>query len=182
MESEALSGQGSHDWRKSMPYNPSEMMRLSQSIQMLFKISAALERRFPGRKFTLDGHLVGSIGEVIAAYHYNLELLVSSTAIHDAVSSDRRLVQIKATQGKRSISLRSEPDYLIVLCINSESGEAREVYNGPGAPVWEACGKLASTGMRPITLSKLRQIGVSIPITQKIQLIRPFFVAENDLD
>ena len=36
---------------------------------------AELEAEFPGRHFTLDGHLVGSIGEVMAAYYYGSESL-----------------------------------------------------------------------------------------------------------
>ena len=38
-------------------------------IQELIKIVSELEIEFPGRHFTIDGHLVGSIGEVMAAYY-----------------------------------------------------------------------------------------------------------------
>ncbi len=44
-------------------------------IGRLYDIVDRLEELFPGRKFTPDGHLVGSIGEVIAANLYDLELL-----------------------------------------------------------------------------------------------------------
>ena len=48
------------------------------------------------RHFTLDGHLIGSIGEVYAAKRYGFELLPSSEKAHDAVAPDGtwRLVQI----------------------------------------------------------------------------------------
>ena len=157
-----------------MSYNETDMKSLTQQIQKLFKISTELDLAFPGRKFTLDGHLVGNIGEVIAAYHYALKLLPPIAEKHDAVSEDGRLVQIKATQGVRQISLRSEPDYLIVLWINSKSGTVKEIYNGPGVCVWEACGKWASTGTRPIVLSKLRKLMLSVPVEQRIRQIFPF--------
>lgn len=157
-----------------MLHNQSKMKRLNQQIQQLFKISADLEEAFPSRKFTLDGHLIGSIGEVIAAFHYNLELLTSSSAKHDAVSSDGRFVQIKATQGNRFIGLRSEPEYMIVLWISSKSGEIIEIYNGPGNPVWEMCGKFVSTGERRISLLQLKQIATRIPESQRIGMIHPF--------
>jgi hypothetical protein len=51
----------------------------------------------------------------------------------------------------------SEPEHLIVLWIDMSSGEAREVYNGPGAQVWNASGILASNGTRSIYLSKLKK-------------------------
>ena len=44
-------------------------------IRRLYAIVADLETAFPGRKFTPDGPLVGSIGEVLAAHRYGLELL-----------------------------------------------------------------------------------------------------------
>jgi hypothetical protein len=64
-------------------------------------------------------------------------------------------VQIKATQGMRMAALRSCPDYLIVLQISGETGDVVEVYNGPGMPVWGACGKVVSSRTCPITLRKL---------------------------
>jgi len=39
-------------------------------LDSLYGSAERLEALFPGRKFTLDGHLVGSIGEVIAAYMF----------------------------------------------------------------------------------------------------------------
>jgi hypothetical protein len=56
---------------------------------------------YPGRKFTPDGHLVGSIGEAIAAEHFGLTLHSMSKAGHDAVDADGREVQIKLTAGNR---------------------------------------------------------------------------------
>ena len=40
-------------------------------LDQLYAASGRLEALFPGRKFTLDGHLVGSVGEVIAAYLFD---------------------------------------------------------------------------------------------------------------
>ena len=71
---------------------------LSDKIKQLYKITNELEQTYPGRKFTVDGHLVGSIGEVIVAEHYGLSLLPNSTKTHDAVSKEGKQVQIKATQ------------------------------------------------------------------------------------
>ena len=127
---------------------------LSDKIKELYKITNELESSYLGRKFTIDGHLVGSIGEVIVAEHYGLELLPNSTETHDAVSPAREYVQIKATQINR-IAISSEPDYLIVIKLFSD-GSWEEVYNGPGKPVWDNAGKMQKNGQRPISLSKLR--------------------------
>ena len=127
---------------------------LSDKIKELYKITNELERSYPGRKFTIDGHLVGSIGEVIVAEHYGLKLLPNSTETHDAVSAEGKYIQIKATQINR-IAISSEPDYLIVIKLFSD-GTWEEVYNGPGKLVWENAGKMQKNGQRPISLSKLR--------------------------
>ncbi len=156
-----------------MENSQAAMGSLREKIRELFRISGELELAFPGRKFTLDGHLVGSIGEVIAAFHYGLQLLPSSYEKHDAKDAGGRLVQIKATQGNRWVCLRSVPDYLIVLFLNSRTGEAREIYNGPGAPVWEACGKLTSVGVRPIALSRLKALAEGIPADKRIKQVMP---------
>lgn len=37
---------------------------LEEIIRELYKITAELEEKYPGRRFTPDGHLIGSIGEV----------------------------------------------------------------------------------------------------------------------
>jgi hypothetical protein len=129
-------------------------------VRELYAIVRRLEAEYPGRPFTPDGHLVGSIGEVLAAGRYGLRLLPPSTERHDAVAGDGRLVQIKAT-GTKSVGLYSPPDYLIVLQLD-EQGGAQEVYNGPGGPVWERCGKMQKTGQRMIAVSTLRRLNEEV--------------------
>ena len=133
---------------------------LSDKIKELYRITNELESSYPGRKFTIDGHLVGSIGEVIVAEHYGLALLPNSTKTHDAVSKDGKLVQIKATQ-VQGISISSEPDYLIAIKLFSD-GSWEEVYNGPGKPVWDNAGKMQKNGQRSISLGRLRGLMNSV--------------------
>ncbi len=131
-----------------------------------YDIVDRLEELFPGRKFTPDGHLVGSIGEVIAAHRYDLELLPGVAAIHDAKAPDGRLVQIKATQVTR-IAISSEPEHLLVLKLDRD-GSAAEVYNGPGSLAWEAAGKMQKNGQRPLSLSKLTKLMADVRTEQRL--------------
>ena len=133
----------------------------AQAIRELYAVANRLGELYPGRHFTPDGHMVGSLGEVVAAEHYGLDLFIASAPVHDA--RDRatgRLVQIKATQGKR-VSLYEKPDYLIVLLIHRD-GTFEEVYNGPGRRVWEAAGKPQKTSQRSVPLAKLRELNASV--------------------
>lgn len=42
-------------------------VKLPPPVAAIYLAVAELEGLYPGRKFTPDGHLVGSIGEVVAA-------------------------------------------------------------------------------------------------------------------
>ncbi len=44
--------------------------RVPDLVGRLYEIVSELEALFPGRYFTPDGHLVGSMGEVMAAHDY----------------------------------------------------------------------------------------------------------------
>ncbi len=43
------------------------ILEIPSIVQEPYSIVDRLEELFPGRRFTTDGHLVGSIGEVLAA-------------------------------------------------------------------------------------------------------------------
>lgn len=143
--------------------------QLPSLIQELYSIVNKLETIYSGRKFTLDGHLVGSIGEVLVSYYYDLKLLPASTETHDAISKDGKLVQIKATQG-RSVALRSQPDYLIVIKLLSD-GNIEEIYNGPGARAWAKVGKMQKNGQCPISLTTLKKLMDDIPLSMRLKKV-----------
>lgn len=69
-------------------------------LRTIYDTVDALEAMFPGRHFTPDGHMVGSLGEALAAYHYGIQLSQASTECHDGICQTRQ-VQVKATQGDR---------------------------------------------------------------------------------
>lgn len=129
---------------------------ISEKVKRIYAITAELEALYPGRHFTPDGHMVGSIGEVLVAENYGLKLLPASHETHDAVASDGRYIQIKATQIKR-IAISSEPDYLIVIRLLPD-GSFEECYNGKGSAVWNAAGPMKKNGQRSISLSKLSKL------------------------
>lgn len=131
-------------------------MSVGEKIKALYLIKHELEEMFPGRHFTLDGILVGSLGEVLVAADYGLKLFQASYETHDAKASDGRLVQIKATQVKK-VAISSKPDYLIVIQIQAD-GSYKEIYNGKGAPAWDAAGPMQKNGQRSISLHRLSQI------------------------
>ncbi|MES2992314.1 MAG: hypothetical protein V4844_12925 [Pseudomonadota bacterium] len=134
-----------------------DQARFPQLLRAIYDAVDELEGMFPGRHFTPDGHLVGSLGEALASFHYGVELSAASARCHDGVCGARN-VQVKATQGDR-IALSSEPEHLLVIRLKRD-GTFTEEYNGPGALVWG----LVSPKTRPkngqyqVALSTLRRL------------------------
>jgi hypothetical protein len=143
------------------------MERALPLIVRLYQIVDELEALFPGRSFTPDGHMVGSIGEAWAKWMFDLELLPGSTESHDATARDGRLVQIKATQGNGTVGMYSRPVHLVVLKL-LRTGKAEIIYNGPGGPPWEAARKMAKNGQRSISLAKLRVLDKVVPDEERL--------------
>jgi hypothetical protein len=141
------------------PWTKERIDKVSRLIRSLHSVVRELEEEFidEERKFTLDGHLVGSIGEVVAAYAFRLTLYPPGVETHDAVASDGKKVQIKLTGGVRGVGISSKPDFLIVLQLRDHKFSV--VYNGPGEPVWVNCrGDAQGRGQRQISLNKLREL------------------------
>ncbi len=137
--------------------------RAKAIIQQIYALSAELEAIYEGRHFTPDGHMVGSIGEVLAAPRYGLTLTTASTREVDAIAPDGREVEIKATGGK-VIAMRGCPPHLLVLKLK-EDGTASTIYNGPGAPVWEwaqARKPNGRNGQSSISLFRLAQLQAQV--------------------
>lgn len=110
-------------------------VEITASLEQIFAAIARLKAAFPQRAFTIDGRLVGDIGEVIAALEYDVVLDDVQRPRHDAKTSDGRDVQIKATF-KRHLTVRAVPDYYLGFQLFPD-GEFEEVYNGPGLPIAE---------------------------------------------
>ena len=140
-------------------------------IKQLYSTVSELEAMFPGRHFTPDGHMVGSIGECLVADAYGLELKTASNKGFDALASDGREVEIKATQSK-SVAFRSEPEHAIIIKI-LPNGTFDEVYNGPGNLVWQEFSgkKLPSNGQYQISLSKLKLLNKKVSASDLVSRV-----------
>lgn len=148
-------------------YSPEKVNSIKDRVKQLMKIVNDLEKDFPGRRFTLDGHLVGSIGEVIAASCYAVKLSKPSEKTHDGVA-DGRKVQIKMTQ-QNNIMISSKPEHLLVLYLNNESGEVYEVYNGPGDLVWNSKDYFDIHNYKHFSVGKLMELDKNVKPDERLQ-------------
>lgn len=108
-----------------------------EEIKELLAITQKLREKYIhlNKQFSLDGKLVGDIGEVLAAEKYGLKLLEENAVIYDAEEiSTGRMVQIKSSfKGNSYFPFGDDkkPDYFLSIVIDEE-GEITELFNGPG--------------------------------------------------
>jgi len=109
---------------------------IKQALENIFAGIEALKTgfKYQNRKFTIDGRLVGDIGEVIAALDYDIILYPKSKPYYDGECSDKRKVQVKATF-KKSLTFGKVPDYYLGLQLFPD-GQYKEIYNGPGEIIY----------------------------------------------
>lgn len=153
--------------------NLMSILEIPKLVGRIYGIVAKLESLFPTRKFAPDGIMAGSIGEVLVAHHYDLKLLPSDSATHDASSPDGRYVKVKTTQ-RKSIDIRSMPEHLLVLRLEAD-GRFTEFYNGPGELVWEKIVQgrpLPKAGFYTISLAGLARLQREVRHEQKIERVR----------
>lgn len=145
---------------------------LSEKVKELNKITSEMEAVFPEKSFKLDGILIGNIVEVLTAQAYGITLYRQSEKTHDG-EVDGKKVQIKGTQGKDSIVIREEPEYLLVEYLDKESGRIQEIYNGPGALAWQYRSYVPSMNFYTIRINKLLELDAAISDRERITSVVP---------
>jgi len=141
---------------------------LTEGLALVFAGIKRLTTAFPGRRFTIDGRLVGDIGEVIAELEYDLVLDEKSMPHHDATMSDGRRVQIKATF-KNSLTFKSTPDYFLGFRL-IQDGTFQEIYNGPGRPIFENFAHRKHIGEKLLSFSidELRKLSAQVSEDERV--------------
>ena len=112
-----------------------QRLAITEALALIFQGIAHLKQTFPNRAFTIDGRLVGDIGEVIAALEYDVVLFEISQPDHDETTSTGRRVQIKATF-KDYLTFKTVPDYYLGFKLFPD-GRHEEIFNGPGNVIYE---------------------------------------------
>lgn len=152
--------------------------RTAVLVEQLHAVVDELEAMHPGRKFPLDGHLVGSIGEAAAEAMFDIALVPASSAGHDAVAGDGRRVEVKATYGSSGVAIRQTSHgaaaALIVLKLSRKPGIQHEVvFNGPLATAFQVVGLFGSNGQARMGLSRLRSLNLTVSPEDRVPQRRP---------
>lgn len=141
---------------------------ISEALRLIFQGIAHLKDQFPNRAFTIDGRLVGDIGEVIAALEYDVLLDEVSQPNYDAITPDGRRVQIKATF-KDSLTFKTLPDYYLGFKLYAD-GRHEEVFNGPGQLIFDryVARKGVGVSLLSFPITELRKLSEQVAQVDRI--------------
>ena len=138
---------------------------IENAVRQLLQIVDQLRSEYPKKRFTLDGRLVGDLGEILVEGEYDVEIFESLKKHYDAVTRDGRQVQIKTTmQENLTFPVDHVPDYYLAIQIHRD-GTFTEVFNGPGS-----IAKKAVENRKP-TKTNLHSIGIKAlnRLNEKVQ-------------
>lgn len=147
---------------------------LRKAIIKLHEIVDGLNNKLPrinGKpRFTLDGRLIGDIGEEIASVVYQIVLYEKQVPEHDGETRDGKRIQIKCTF-KNHLTFKHTSDYYIGLKLYP-NGDFKEVYNGPGIYIYNNY-KDRRSNLGEVLLSfkidELAELSRKIPKLEKIE-------------
>jgi hypothetical protein len=125
---------------------------IAKGLKLILQGIGILQKSFSNRKFTIDGRLVGDIGEVIAAAEFDVRLDETSQSRHDGETSDGRV-----------------PDYYLGLKLNWD-GTHEVVFNGPGHVISDYYRHRQGIGEQLLSfpLVKLRELSASVADKDRI--------------
>lgn len=146
-------------------------MEINRAVVELLKIVDSLCIAHPQKKFTLDGRLVGDIGEILVEKNYELNLYEGLRKHYDARTPCGRDIQIKATM-KNSLTFPADhvPEYYIGVKIHS-NGEMTEIFNGPGKVIWDLIQHRArpKNNLHSISIAKLENLNLHVSPEERVK-------------
>jgi len=141
------------------------------ALSDLLRIVRDLNVANPAKKFTLDGRLLGDIGEVMAERNYAIRLLPGLARYHDAkTEKGKKHVQVKVTM-KDSLTFPARHVPVLYLGLKIlQDGSVEEVYNGPGKVIADllAGRNLPRTNLHSVPIDRLRKLSATIPPESRV--------------
>ncbi len=145
---------------------------IPDAVRQLLQIVQQLQDAYPKKKFTLDGRLVGDLGEILVENAYDVELFEDLKKHHDGKASDGKQVQIKATmQNSLTFPVDHTPDYYLGIKILPD-GKFTVIFNGPGKIAKEAVKnrKPTKTNLHSIGIAALTKLNEKVKPNERIPM------------
>lgn len=149
---------------------------ISEALEHIFNGISKLREKFEKKHFTIDGRLVGDIGEIIAERDFDIVLHEKQKPYSDAVTSDgKKEVQIKATFKDKLTFKKSKGENgqsLLYLGFKlNEGGSYQVIYNGPCDLIVEKFShrKGFEKDLLSFPIKRLSELSHKIPDNQRVR-------------
>jgi hypothetical protein len=141
-----------------------------KEFHVIYKAVRSLEEPCPQRKFTADGILVGTLGEVLSEEKYDLDLLPPKTKDFDAVDCKGRQIQIRCNQRNTTPIKKGATKGMFLALKLLPDGSIEEIFNGPASVAHQlTVGRKAdSSGFVGLGHNKLRKLVKFVPKSKRI--------------
>ena len=127
-----------------------------------------------GLKFTIDGNLVGDLGEAIAAELFGIKLVPArSTQGVDGYAPDGRSVQVKATGTGRGPAFRlveTRAEHLLFFDLDFETATGTVVFNGPERTATEMLPRVFA-GQRSLSPVQIRAANARVAPDERLDML-----------
>lgn len=148
---------------------------LPPSIQKLIAARNELKAHYSSvdLHFTLDGNLVGDLGEAIAAELFGLQLTGRSNEGVDGYAPDGRSVQVKASGTKRGAAFRPvevKADHLLFFHFDYDGCYGEVIFNGPEEPVRQILPETWA-GQRSVSAPAFRRLNKMVSEADRLPMI-----------
>jgi hypothetical protein len=113
------------------------------------------------REFSLDGRLVGDIGELVASYIADLVLTGGAEADFDGhLTTDKSYkVQVRCSFRDGNIAIKHAEGHFIGIQLNENNGgEFRVIYDGPAELPWQYVNCDKNSGQRNTHKEKIKSL------------------------
>ncbi|MES2895418.1 MAG: hypothetical protein V4759_05255 [Pseudomonadota bacterium] len=151
---------------------------LPAEIEPLLAARDSLKQRYAasGLRFTLDGNLVGDIGEAVAAELFGLELTARCGPAVDgfAPGPGHKSVQVKASgtfRGPAFRKLELGADHLLFFHFDFDRRRGKVIFNGPESVALSRM-PTSWTGQRTVSLKHLRDAHGALADQDKLPRVR----------
>jgi hypothetical protein len=143
---------------------------IEEALGYVFRGIDILQKQFSHRLFTIDGRLVGDIGEIIAAAEFDVKLDEKGRAVHDGETTDGRLVQIKATF-QDQLTFKTTPQLYLGFKLFRDGGH-EVIFNGPGQVIFDHFSHRKDIGVKlpRFPNSKLRKLSDKVAEKDRVPL------------
>src|SRR5260370_37640017 len=111
--------------------------KIEEALAHIFRGIGMLQTEFTNRRFTIDGRLVGDIGEIIAATEFDVTLDEVGRAEHDGKTRNERLGQVKATF-QNELTFRTTPQPYLGFKLYPD-GDHQVICNVPAHIIFNEC-------------------------------------------